>query len=81
VEELHVSLQEETLRRAIAALPELERQVVELRFGMDGEGGPMTIDEVARRLRLPRDRVGELETDALERLAVEREIQALRDAA
>ncbi len=81
VEELHVSLREETLRRAVAALPELERQVVELRFGIDGEGRPLTLDEVARRLGVKRDRVVELETDALERLAVERELQALRDAA
>jgi RNA polymerase primary sigma factor len=80
VEELHLSLREEALRRAVANLPELERQVVELRFGMDGPE-PMTIDQVAKRLDLSRDQVRQLEADALERLAVEREIQALRNAA
>jgi RNA polymerase primary sigma factor len=80
-EELHVSLREETLRRALAALPELQRRVIELRFDFAGEGAPLTLEQVARRLPVPRQRVRELELEALERLAVEREIQALGDAA
>jgi RNA polymerase primary sigma factor len=78
VETLVVSLREETLRRAVAALPAREREVVELRYGIDGEG-PHTIDETARRLRLTPAEVRALEVDGLQRLAVEREIQALRD--
>jgi RNA polymerase primary sigma factor len=79
-EELHLSLREEALRRAVAGLPELERRVVELRFGMDGPE-PMTLDQVARELGLSRDDVRRLEAGALERLALERELLALRDAA
>jgi RNA polymerase primary sigma factor len=80
VEELHLSLQEDALRRAVAGLPELERRVVELRFGMGGEE-PVTLDGAARTLGLSRDQVRQLEGDALERLAVERELQALSDVA
>jgi RNA polymerase primary sigma factor len=80
VEEIHVDLAEEALRRAVAALPELEREVVRLRFGV-ADGEPQTAYEVSRLLGLPQARVHELERQALERLALEREIQALRDAA
>jgi RNA polymerase primary sigma factor len=80
VEEVHVELAEDALRRAVAALPELEREVVRLRFGI-ADGEPQTAYQVARLLRLPQAQVHELEERALERLALEREIQALRDAA
>ena len=76
LEELRVSLLAEALRAALSTLPEIERRVIELRYGVDGEG-PQTVGEVARRLALPRARVRELELRALERLAVERELQAL----
>lgn len=81
VEELHVSLREEALRRAVEALPEPARSVVRLRFGLDGDEGPVSLDEIGRRLGMGRDRVRALETEALERLALERELQALSDAA
>ena len=79
-EELHVSLREETLRRAVAALPELEREVVELRYGLDGDG-PVALEELRRRLGISRAEFLRIEEQALERLALEREIQALREAA
>ncbi len=81
VEELHVSLREEALRRAVEALPEPERSVVRLRFGLEGDEGPVSLEEIGRRLGIGRERVRALETEALERLALERELQALRDAA
>jgi RNA polymerase primary sigma factor len=76
LEEIHVSLLGEKLRAAVHELPELERRVVELRYL--GEE-PMGVDAVARELRVGRDRVKQLETSALERLALERELQALRE--
>jgi RNA polymerase primary sigma factor len=79
-EEIHLRLVEAALRKAVAALPEPEREIVQLRYGIDGDE-PMSLVEVSRALRLPRERVLQLEEQALERLALEREIQALREAA
>ena len=79
-EELHVELFEAALARAVAALPERERDVIELRFGLGGRE-PATLRETARLLGLSRRKVEEIEIAALERLAQERELQALREAA
>jgi RNA polymerase primary sigma factor len=80
-EELHVSLRETALRTALESLPEQERAVIELRFGMDGDDEPHSLAEVGRRLGLRPERVKEIESEALGRLAVARELEALRDAA
>src|SRR5438094_201260 len=80
-EELHVGLTEETLRRAVADLPEREQDVVKLRYGMNGDQEPKSLDEIGRRLGLTRERVRQIEAQALQRLAVNREIEALRSAA
>ncbi len=80
-EMVSVSLSEQKLHQAVAALPDLERRVVALRYGLDGEDGPHTLREVAQRLGLTLQQVRQIEVQALERLAVNREIQALRGAA
>jgi RNA polymerase primary sigma factor len=79
-ETLHLSLEEDTLRRAIATLPEREQEVVKLRYGLNGDGDPKSLEEIGRRLGVTRERVRQLEALALERLAVNREIEALRAA-
>ena len=79
-EEVHVSLREETLRHAVADLPERERGVIELRYGIDGDD-PQSLEEIGRRLGLTRERVRQIEAQALKRLAVNREIEAFREAA
>jgi RNA polymerase primary sigma factor len=80
-EEIHVGLTEETLRRAVNALPEREQEVLKLRYGMDGDEEPRSLDEIGRRLGLTRERVRQIEAQALRRLAVNREVEALRSAA
>src|SRR6266498_1480876 len=80
-EEIHVGLTEETLKRAVSALPEREQDVVKLRYGMNGDQEPKSLDEIGRRLGLTRERVRQIEAQALRRLAVNREIEALRSAA
>jgi RNA polymerase primary sigma factor len=80
-EELHVSLREEALQRALADLPDDQRTIIELRFGVDGADEPQSLAEVGRRLGLRPERVKQLETEALDSLAVARELVALRDAA
>jgi RNA polymerase primary sigma factor len=80
-EELTVSLVEDTLRQAISELPDRERLVVQLRYGLNGDGDPQSLDTIGKRLGLTRERVRQIEAEALERLAMQREIVALRDAA
>jgi RNA polymerase primary sigma factor len=80
-EEVQVSLEQETLHRAIEKLSEREREVLRLRYGLDGADDPKSLEEIGRRLGLTRERVRQIEAQALERLAVNREIEALRTAA
>jgi RNA polymerase primary sigma factor len=80
VEHVHLSLRETALRSAVERLPENERKVVELRYGIDGED-PTPLREAGRRLGMSAERVRVLEKRALERLSTLREIEALRDAA
>jgi RNA polymerase primary sigma factor len=79
-EEVEVSLREETLRKTVAELPEPERHVIRLRYGIDGDD-PQPLRETGRRLGLSAERVRQLEFRALKRLAERREIEALREAA
>ncbi len=76
-ETVELSLGQDSLYRVLASLPEQERRVVELRYGIGG-GEPATLAEVGRRLHLSGERVRQIERRALQRLALRREIQALR---
>ena len=80
-ETVAVNLAGDAVRRAVSALPEDERSVVKLRYGLDGDPDPKSIEDVVRQLGMPRDRVRKVESRALERLARMREIEALEDAA
>ena len=79
-EEVEISLTEDTLKRALEDLPERERTVLTLRYGL-GVEEPTSLEEIGRRLGITRERVRQIEATALERLAVSREIEALRPAA
>jgi RNA polymerase primary sigma factor len=80
-EEVEIALRDDALRRALDELPEQERNVVALRYGVDGADGPVGIRETARRLGLTQPEIRKLEEGALERLAGLREVEALREAA
>ena len=80
-EEVHLSLAEKALHKAVAGLPERERDVLTLRYGLGGTDDPKSLEEIGRRLGLTRERVRQIEANALERLAVNREIEALGTAA
>src|SRR6478735_5102791 len=77
---VHVSLSEQTLRRALAELPDRERTVVELRYGISG-GEPTPLREIGRQLGITPERVRQIESRALGRLGRMRELEALRQAA
>jgi RNA polymerase primary sigma factor len=62
------SLRTRELRRALTELPERERRVLELRFGIDGE--PHSLEAIGKELGLSRERIRHLEGDGLAKLAV-----------
>ena len=70
-DEAEESLRRQGVRKALDALPERERRILELRFGFEGE--PWTLEAIGHELDLTRERVRQLEGQALARLA------ALRD--
>ena len=53
--------EQETLRRAVAELPEREREVVKLRYGLAGDAEPQSLEEIGRQLGLTRERVRQIE--------------------
>jgi RNA polymerase primary sigma factor len=79
-ESIEVSLRKETLRRALTELPDREREVVRLRYGLNGDESPKSVAEVVRRTGIPRDRVRLIESQALARLGRMRELTALAAA-
>jgi RNA polymerase primary sigma factor len=79
-EELTVSLEQDVLRRAVSQLPEREREVVKRRYGLNGDSDPKSLEAIGRELGLTRERVRQIEASALEQLAVNREIEALKVA-
>jgi RNA polymerase primary sigma factor len=68
------------LSRALSILSERERQVLELRFGLSG-GEPRTLEEVGRAFGVTRERIRQIESKTLRKLAHLPEAQTLRDSA
>jgi RNA polymerase primary sigma factor len=77
-EEASEHLQREGVRRALDALPERERQVIELRYGLSGLE-PLTLEEVGRTFGVTRERIRQIETNTLKKLRALPEAQMLRD--
>jgi RNA polymerase primary sigma factor len=80
-EEVVVGLGEDALHRAIETLPEREKLVITLRYGLDQSRDPMSLEQIGREMGITRERVRQIETQALSRLAQQREIAALSPAA
>ncbi len=78
-EEASEQLQREGVRKALDALPERERQVIELRYGLSGLE-PLTLEEVGRTFGVTRERIRQIETNTLKKLRGLPEAQMLRDA-
>jgi RNA polymerase primary sigma factor len=60
------ALRARSVREAVGRLPERERRVLELRFGFDGE--PTSLEQIGRELKISRERVRQVERDALAQL-------------
>jgi RNA polymerase primary sigma factor len=80
-EEVVVGLGEDALHRAIDTLPEREKLVIMLRYGLDHSRDPMSLEQIGREIGVTRERVRQIETQALGRLAQQREVAALSPAA
>jgi RNA polymerase primary sigma factor len=74
-DEAEESLRRQGVRKALDALPERERRILELRFGFEGE--PWTLEAIGHELDLTRERVRQLEAQALSRLAALRELSSV----
>ena len=79
-EEVEIALREEAVRSALENLPEQERRVIQLRYGINGDN-PTPLREAGKQLGLSPERVRRIEHKALERLATTREVAGLAEAA
>jgi RNA polymerase primary sigma factor len=78
-EEASEHLQKEGVRKALSALPERERQVIELRYGLTGME-PLTLEEVGNTFGVTRERIRQIENNTLKKLQHLPEAQMLREA-
>jgi RNA polymerase primary sigma factor len=76
-EQVEVTLREEAVRAIVEELPEAERNVIRLRYGLNGDREPLSMSEAARRLDVAPNELRRLERRALEDLATRRELAAL----
>jgi RNA polymerase primary sigma factor len=80
-EEVVVALGDDALHRAVLTLPAREQEVIRMRYGLGAEQEPTSLEEIGRRMGVTRERVRQIETQALARLAEQREIAALSPVA
>jgi RNA polymerase primary sigma factor len=73
-----VIMQRENVWRALNVLPERERQVIEMRYGLQG-GQPLTLEEVGRAFGVTRERIRQIENNTLKKLQKLPEAQGLRE--
>jgi RNA polymerase primary sigma factor len=73
-----LSLRREDIENALASLPQRERQVIEMRFGLSGEP-PRTLEEVGRAFGVTRERIRQIENNTLKKLESLPEAQGLKD--
>ena len=73
-----VIMQRENVWRALNVLPDRERQVIEMRYGLTG-GRPRTLEEVGQAFGVTRERIRQIENNTLKKLQKLPEAQRLRD--
>ena len=74
------NLRRENVRKALDALPQREREVIEMRYGLKGHQA-RTLEEVGRAFGVTRERIRQIENNTLKKLEGLPEAQRLRDAA
>ena len=76
-DEAQLSLRKDEIVRALGALSERERRVLELRFGLSGEE-PHTLEQVGRSFGVTRERIRQIEAKTLAKLQADGESGRLR---
>ncbi len=74
------SLRREALLKILGTLSEREREVIQLRYGLDGRA-PLTLDEVGRAFNVTRERIRQIEHHTLKKLRALADAQKLREVA
>ena len=67
----------ESMERALEELPARYAMILRMRYGMDGDR-PRTLEDIARKLNLSRERVRQIERDAFTRLRMQTEVRKQR---
>jgi RNA polymerase primary sigma factor len=80
-ETIHVTWREDIVLREVGELPEPQRSVVRLRYGLDGSNEPRTVASISRELGLSPKEVRRHEEQALVALSLKRELRSLSEAA
>lgn len=67
----------EAMERALEELPARYAMIVRMRYGMDGDR-PRTLEDIAQKLNLSRERVRQIERDAFTRLRMQDDVRKQR---
>jgi RNA polymerase primary sigma factor len=67
------------LRKTLEGLPERERKILEMRYGLTGED-PMTLEEVGKNFGVTRERIRQMEIRTLKRLKAFRRARGLEES-
>jgi RNA polymerase primary sigma factor len=73
------ALRRENIARVLASLPQREREVIEMRYGILG-GRARTLEEVGQTFNITRERVRQIENRTLKKLQALPDAQQLREA-
>ena len=79
-EQVAEAFRDRQVKEVLATLPQLERQVLTLRFGLTGQA-PLTVRQIGAELGISQSQASEVERRALTRLSHSPELEALREAA
>jgi RNA polymerase primary sigma factor len=74
------ALRRDTLKQILCSLSPREQQILEMRYGLDGEQ-PRTLDEVGRAFNVTRERIRQIENQCLKKLRALADCQKLREVA
>jgi RNA polymerase primary sigma factor len=80
-ETVHVTMREDLVRRTVERLPEPQRDVIKLRYGLNGNREPLPLQRVANELDMAPKDVRRFEEQGLQALSLSREMDSLREAA
>ena len=74
------ALRRDTLKQILCSLSPREQQILEMRYGLDGEQ-PRTLDEVGRAFSVTRERIRQIENQCLKKLRALADCQKLKEVA